>query len=129
VSDEQNGNGTPRVARSTERTDAPMYLARYRDRQKGIEDGNPVESPDDQTPLYLRRFRSRPTRHDQLGAAVVWEGEELPHTRGWAEITRTKELPADGHPLAAKVTALVHLVRHGETQGYSTESGLTPLGA
>lgn len=126
---EQNGNGAGRVARSTERTDAPMYLARYRDRQKSHQDGGPADRADDTTPLYLRRFRSRPTRDDELGAPVVWEGEELPHTRGWAEITRTKELPADGHPLAARVTAVVHLIRHGETQGYSTESGLTPLGS
>lgn len=124
-----NGAAPGRTARATERTDAPMYLARYRDRRKTDQDGAPVQQPADQTPLYLRRFRSRPARDEDLGATVVWEGEQLGHTRGWAEVTRTKELPGAGHPLAAQVSTVAHLIRHGETQGYSTESGLTPLGS
>jgi broad specificity phosphatase PhoE len=124
-------NGMPR-ARRTERTDAPMYLGRYQERQRrnaseAAGDGlaQPTEAD---TPLYLRRFRAR-SADPELTGPVVWEGQPLPMTRAWAEITRTKELPANGHPLAPGAGAQVHLVRHGETQGYSTESGLTPLGS
>ncbi len=49
-------------------------------------------------------------------------------TRAWAEITRTKEIVPETAAGAFRVAAQVHIIRHGETQGYSTESGLTPLG-
>ncbi|NDA50405.1 MAG: histidine phosphatase family protein, partial [Actinobacteria bacterium] len=42
----------------------------------------------------------------------------------------TKEIvPEDAQQAGAKVLTQVHIIRHGETQGYSTESGLTPLGS
>ncbi len=110
----------------SDRTDAPMYLARYQERRRRA--GATPEDDDTSTPLYLRRFRARGA-DPQVTDPVSWGGQPLPVTRAWAEITRTKELPAGGHLLAEKTTAQVHLVRHGETQGYSTESGLTPLGS
>jgi broad specificity phosphatase PhoE len=126
-------NGAPR-ARRTERTDAPMYLGRYQERQRrtaseaAAANGSPSDQADADVPLYLRRFRARSADADLTGP-VVWEGQPIPTSRAWAEITRTKELPADGHLLAPDTVAQVHLIRHGETQGYSTESGLTPLGS
>jgi broad specificity phosphatase PhoE len=126
--------GSPR-ARRTERTDAPMYLGRYQERQRRtasdaaeVAEGTTSARTDADVPLYLRRFRAR-SADPELTGPVVWEGQPLPATRAWAEITRTKELPTDRHLLAPDTVAQVHLVRHGETQGYSTESGLTPLGS
>ncbi len=127
-------NGAPRP-RPTERTDAPMYLARHQERQRRAlgdsadsDNGADGAGSDAGTPLYLRRFRARGA-DSTLTGPVVWEGQPLPATRAWAEITRTKELPPGGHLLAPDTVAQVHLVRHGETQGYSTEAGLTPLGS
>jgi broad specificity phosphatase PhoE len=112
----------------SDRTDAPMYLARYQERQRRHSGAAETGDDDSSIPLYLRRFRARGA-DPQVTGPVVWEGQPVRATRAWAEITRTKELPADGHLLAPNTVAQVHLIRHGETQGYSTESGLTPLGS
>jgi broad specificity phosphatase PhoE len=115
---------------TTQRVDPPRYLATYLDRQQQT---SPATEPDDDfaesTPLYLRRFRQRqalprtgpqalPPLHERVGMGVQ---------RAMSEDNRTKEISAP--PQARKkVVADVYLIRHGETQGYSTESGLTPLG-
>lgn len=123
----------------TQRVDPPRYLATYLDRQRkqpaDRSNGQPdTEAPTDRSsdpaaPLYLRRFRERqadpqpgpqslPPLHERVGLGMQ---------RSMSEDNRTKEISA---PAAARkaVVADVYLVRHGETQGYSTESGLTPLG-
>src|SRR5215218_146767 len=116
----------------TERPDAPLYLASYLRRRARATD--PEADPgaaeaDSATPLYLRRFRERRADPDAPDAPPpVWNGEPLEVTRAWAEITRTKEIVPEAQAGAFEVAAQVHIVRHGETQGYSTESGLTPLG-
>lgn len=118
----------------TERVDAPAYLTRYFERQSNGSD-NPVldrldDEIDSQTPLYLRRFRERRRPDSRLDAPVpVWEGEELGVTREWAEVTRTREIIPERREQMAAIDCDVYLVRHGETQGYSSESGLTPLGS
>ena len=115
----------------TERPDAPLYLASYlRRRARAAADADPAaDAADPATPLYLRRFRERRADPEAPGAPPpVWNGEPLEVTRAWAEITRTKEIVPETQAGAFKVAAQVHIVRHGETQGYSTESGLTPLG-
>jgi broad specificity phosphatase PhoE len=129
--DNPAGSGVPGKPRPTERTDAPHYLARYLDRQRTAGEPAAAAGPDgDAAPLYLRRFRGR--RHDPdtpMGNTVSYQGQSLGVPRAWAEITRTKELAAPlDHPVRTGFSSQVHLVRHGETQGYSTESGLTPLG-
>jgi len=110
----------------TERPDAPAYLTRYLDRQAA-----PVAQPgddDDSTPLYLRRFREK--KQDGFDDGLpAYEGVELGTTRGWAEVTRTKEIIPERREQAVDVVTDVYFVRHGETQGYSSESGLTPLGS
>ena len=110
----------------TERYEAPLYLARYLERQARQRAGNgEAESTgDDSTPLYLRRFRERRSAPPTLDSLP-------PEARGfnakYAEVARSKEIVA---PPEARIPlrASVRLVRHGETQGYSTDSGLTPLG-
>ena len=119
---EGNGNrdGPPPLPR-TERYEAPLYLARYLERQgrrqAGDDDGD--DNGDDSTPLYLRRFRERRSAAPHPSEAF---------NAKYAEVARSREIVA---PPDARVPlrASVRLVRHGETQGYSTDSGLTPLGS
>jgi broad specificity phosphatase PhoE len=120
----------------TERPDAPLYLARYHERRSrgggGGRNGTwPAEAtgPDAATdePLYLRRFRERRSGGAMDAPPPLWQERELGFLQAMSEDNRNKEIVA---PPAARprIANEVYLVRHGETQGYSTESGLTPLG-
>ena len=120
------------MSTSFERDEPPGYLAKYRERQR-VQPPSPDDphGPDtDSTPLYLRRFRDRQAAGRDGDAAAlppVHERSGLGMQRAMSEDNRTKEISAP--PNARKqVVADVYLIRHGETQGYSTESGLTPLG-
>jgi broad specificity phosphatase PhoE len=122
----------PAVLSRTERPDAPAYLQRHQQREaeRRVAPQDRVADPDDDTPLYLRRFRDRQAdTPGGLGETLAFEGESLGTSRAWAEVTRTKEIIPERRDQLAAVTADIYLVRHGETQGYSSESGLTPLGA
>ena len=153
----------------TDRHEAPLYLARYLERQardnrlaapspndgsdltetdgavpsrSGVasngqgepeslapsKDGSAGEAPPDTTPLYLRRFRDR--RDDASitqPRPPLWERAGHGIQKALSEDNRNKEISA---PARAKprIANEIYLIRHGETQGYSTESGLTPLG-
>ena len=125
----------------SERVDPPQYLARFKAKQareaaeagvaeidgkagSAAVDGSAER---DGSPLYLRRFRDR----QDAGPAVdepLWKRSELGVQQALTEENRNKEISP---PPAAnrKVANDVYLIRHGETQGYSTDSGLTPQGA
>lgn len=115
----------------TDRPDAPAYLARYLERrERSGAAPSDTGAVDDAIPLYLRRFRERRLSGDPLERPVLSaDGTDLGATRGWAEVTRTKEIVPERRAQAVDVVTDVYFVRHGETQGYSSESGLTPLGA
>jgi len=131
----------------TERPDAPAYLQRHQARRANgpsVTEETVTEATDPGTPLYLRRFRERQgntrlgnTRLDNTGldntgrsaTEVTYEGESLGTSFAWAEVTRTKEIIPERRDQLASVAADIYLIRHGETQGYSSESGLTPLGS
>lgn len=112
----------------TDRDDAPLYLARYLERQ--ARSGAPAEEAvgDEDVPLYLRRFRERRTE-DPVHQALppLHQRVDLGMQQAMSEDSRNKEITA---PLEARrpVVNDIYLVRHAETQGYSTESGITPLG-
>ena len=118
---------------TTQRVDPPQYLATYLEKQRGrtSDDGaGEGDTPDDDsTPLYLRRFRDRQATGERSPQSLppLHERVGLGMQQALSEDSRTKEISA---PTRAKkqVLADVYLIRHGETQGYSTESGLTPLG-
>lgn len=112
---------------SNERFDAPLYLAKFRQRQ--VDDNNDEEigeSAPDSGPIYLKRFRDNsgdaPTHETPL-----WQRSSLAQQQILTEENRNKEISAP--PGAARgLRNDVYLIRHGETQGYSTDSGLTPQG-
>jgi len=103
-----------------------MYLARYLERQARHGE---ADDADDDTPLYLRRFRQR-RETESITESLPPLYQRVGHgmQQSMSEDNRTKEISA---PPGArkKLAADIFLIRHGETQGYSTESGLTPLGA
>lgn len=111
-----------------DRDEAPLYLARYLERQARPDDGDLAGDGDDGTPLYLRQFRRRPPSALTETVAPLYERSGLGVQQALTEDNRNKEIAA---PPGAKfkLGADVFLIRHGETQGYSSESGLTPAGA
>ncbi len=121
------GNGRRPSLRPTERDEAPLYLARYREREARRTDAS--EPADDGTPLYLQRFRERRTEDSFTEpVAPLWQRAGAEMQRTLSEDNRNKEISA---PPEARMRLAndVYLIRHGETQGYSTESGLTPGGS
>ncbi len=142
----------------TDRHEAPLYLARYLERQQraggrsssqggvpdvsgnghvGGQDATPgIVDPEgvaggvsaDGMPLYLRRFRERREEGSiTQPKPPLWERAGHGIQKALSEDNRNKEISA---PERAKprIANEIYLIRHGETQGYSTESGLTPLG-
>lgn len=135
---------TGRPARPpVDRVDVPLYLAHHRARvaqqrardidgaAAGDQAGAEAEADQSTVPIYLRRFRSRPAHPDGGGQAPpsvpLWQRSSLEMQQALTEDNRNKELSP---PEDARRTILsdVYLIRHGETQGYSTDSGLTPQG-
>ncbi len=136
---DSNGGGTEESGRqqSTDRFQAPLYLARYRERQNGNGQSTETDTSgethgdtaDDSAPLYLKRFRDRTAnRSSEATDAPLWQRADLSVQQALTEDNRNKEIsaPPEAH---RQVTNDVYLIRHGETQGYSTDSGLTPQGA
>lgn len=135
----ETGGGQP-----IDRIEAPLYLARFRRRQAEAEaagePGEPGVTPPAEpegpngadslaAPLYLKRFRRRAAADaapDDDGP--LWSRAGLGVQQALTEDNRNKEISAP--PAAAReLLNDVYLIRHGETQGYSTDSGLTPQGA
>lgn len=126
----------------TDRDEAPLYLARYHERQARRRTEPPAttgngataeadaarDADDAGVPLYLRRFRERrATDPDPATLPPLWERVDHGMQQALSEDNRNKEIspPPQARP---RIANEVYLIRHGETQGYSTESGLTPLG-
>lgn len=116
----------------TDRPDAPAYLTRHQSRNAiGRPAPQAQENGDPGVPLYLRSFRARQAGANGAGPSpgLAWQGQDLRVTPAWAEVTRTKEIVPERREQGAQIVTDVYFVRHGETQGYSSESGLTPLGS
>lgn len=134
----------PHDPRKLDRYEAPNYLAKYRERQGAApvangsngrggnssgtanRAGNGTATVDD-TPLYLRRFRERGTTAAPPAPTVEFDGATF--TPALAEATRGKEVAAPVQRRASeKFVCEISIIRHGITQGYSTDAGLTPMG-
>ncbi len=112
----------------TERDEAPLYLAKYLERQQRAQTETDAIDGEDTTPLYLRSFRERRERESLTDSLPpLYQRSELGMQRTLSEDNRNKEISA---PAAAKpkLAADIYLIRHAETQGYSSESGITPMG-
>ena len=134
--------------RALHRYEAPDYLSRYRSRRgtttPGIGDhGPPDEGPDDlvvgstaapaaddaSVPLYLRRFRARGSSTRAASDATVVEHDGIRFTPALAEASRGKEIAAPAERrVSERIACEISIIRHGITQGYSTDAGLTPMG-
>jgi broad specificity phosphatase PhoE len=116
--------------RRTDRTDAPLYLARYTERQRNATVGDSSDGSDDPaTPLYLRRFRDRQDTGSAQRRSALLEVDNERFAPEYAAVTRSHEIapPPERRELDAYTTE-IRLIRHGITQGYSTDAGLTPMG-
>ena len=120
--------------RRTDRTDAPYYLARYAERRglkQAAQSASPAEADADaDLPLYLRRFRERAgSAQGQSPAAALLEVDGERFTSEFAGTSRDKEIvaPPERKPQEDFATE-IRIIRHGITQGYSTDAGLTPMG-
>jgi broad specificity phosphatase PhoE len=114
--------------RRTDRTDAPLYLARYterRSRPAPEEEAGESES----VPLYLRRFRDRRDDVPARTRSVPLEYEGDRFAPEYAAVTRSHEIIPEERSLRDTYTTEIRIIRHGITQGYSTDAGLTPMGA
>ncbi|MGH1505519.1 MAG: histidine phosphatase family protein [Acidimicrobiales bacterium] len=117
----------------TERYDAPLYLARFKARQDAAPTDE-VAAGEDPTPTYVKAYRARQNGTAALAATEtesagpLWQRASLEVQQALTEDNRNKEISP---PTEAQRTLRndVYLIRHGETQGYSTDSGLTPQGA
>jgi broad specificity phosphatase PhoE len=137
------------MTQPSERVDPPEYLARFKARSSASsaevkpQPTNGVDATDElsadgaraETPLYLRRFRSRDHTDHSAGRGTsteaetpLWQRSPLAVQQALTEDNRNKEIAAPPNASRA-VSNDVYLIRHGETQGYSTDSGLTPQGA
>ena len=116
--------------RRTDRTDAPLYLSRYTARRER-EDAPTGDTGaiDAATPLYLRRFRDRQETDPSPAHTATLEIDGDRFTSQYAQAMREKEIVAPPSRKAAdEFAAEIRIVRHGITQGYSTDAGLTPMG-
>lgn len=114
--------------RRTDRTDAPLYLARYSARRARTT--TEEDTGDASTPLYLRRFRDRQADTPSRGRSVPLEYRGETFTPEYADVTRSHEIvPPPERREQDAYTTEIRIIRHGITQGYSTDAGLTPMGA
>jgi len=122
--------------RRTDRTDAPLYLSRYTARRDRMDDsegavgtGGAQEPDDSTTPLYLRRFRDRQHGSPAPARPALLEVEGERFTSQYAQGTRSHEIipPPQRREVDGYVSE-IRIIRHGITQGYSTDAGLTPMG-
>lgn len=104
--------------------DEPEYVTRYREAERlrrgavGDDDRQAQHAP-----LYLRTVRS--TGDDD--GTPLWRRAGLEVQRSLTEDNRNKEISAPVGSVPGMAND-VFLIRHGQTQGYSTDSGLTPHG-
>ena len=112
------------------RIDEPGYMSRYRAREadRALRNDEDFVGDDSAMPLYLRRFRGREATPPARPEMPLWQRGSLEVQRALTEDSLNKEIAAPPEAVPTMAND-VFLIRHGETQGYSTDSGLTPQGA
>ena len=95
--------------RRTDRTDAPLYLARYAERRSRPASPD-EEAEDDSTPLYLRRFRDRRDEVPARTRSVPLEYEGERFAPEYAAVTRSHEIIPESHRKGHEVYATCGLM-------------------
>jgi broad specificity phosphatase PhoE len=111
----------PRVP--TSRDDAPAYLVRYENRRAA-----PLVEAGEGEPGFVARARARAT--ERALAEMDRAGSPPNRTEAYARATtspRELQFPESFRSRLAATTD-VRLIRHGQTQGYVVDGGLTALG-
>ena len=93
---------------TTDRDEAPLYLARYLQRQQDTPTKEETET-DEATPLYLRRFRERPSPEEPTTNVPLYQRVGLGMQRSLSEDNRNKEISAPPEA-RVKLDADVYLV-------------------
>ena len=115
------------------RTDAPAYLMRYLDRQRqtaSAGETSDIQSGDLNQPPYMQRVLMRSkARAQQAKADDAAPPGGVTHDYA-ANTTSPREIvpPPEFFKQRYGGTAEVRLIRHGQTQGYATDAGLSALG-
>ncbi len=111
---------------SITRDDAPAYLSKYeRRRVEPIE--RPREAEPNEVPAFVLRARQRATLRalEELDRADAPPGRTEEFAR--ETVSPREQFPSQfRHRISTSID--VRLIRHGQTQGYYTDGGLTPLG-
>jgi broad specificity phosphatase PhoE len=113
-----------------------MYLSRYNARRQNGADpsdrsaeGAESANADANTPLYLRRFRERQaTTAGAPARSAILEVDGERFTPDYADVTRSHEIIPEERREQDTYVSEIRIIRHGITQGYSTDAGLTPMG-
>jgi len=111
----------------TTRTEAPAYLARYHDRKRQA--SPPASYTEKGEPPYIARARMRAS--ERAGREITEAEPPGGMSVAYAmETVSPREIvpPEWFHKKRIAGTVDVRLIRHGQTQGYSADGGLTPLG-
>jgi len=108
------------------RDEAPAYLLRYeRRRASGSDSGGWADTDE---PVFMARARARAAERALMETA---RPDSPPGaTEAYARVTVSPReiVPPESFRDRMAGSVDVRLIRHGETQGYSADGGLTPLG-
>jgi broad specificity phosphatase PhoE len=113
------------MAAPTSRDDAPAYMLRAQERRARQLLEQPVDSDE---PAFMVRARARATQRalTQMAAPDAPPGRTVAFA---GETVSPRELQYPEQFRSRLATAIdVRLIRHGQTQGYVTDGGLTALG-
>lgn len=109
----------------TTRTNAPAYLARYLERQRDAS----IAYVDKGEPPYVERARARAAERAAEEARSEAPPGEVSVAYAMETAAPREIVPPPAFQKKRMASSVdVRLIRHGQTQGYSADGGLTPLG-
>lgn len=108
------------------RTEAPAYLARYLDRKKEKPDFKDRDKGENPKWVVQARIKAE----DRAKNEMDYDDSPPIRSEGYARVTVSPREILFPESLKERMsgTVDVRLIRHGETQGYGTNAGLTQLG-
>ena len=109
------------------RTEAPAYLAKYLDRKKQ-QKSKPKETKEKNEQKWL--FRARKKSRERALSETTSDQSPPQRSKAYARVTVSPReiIMPEAFKERMSGTVDVRLIRHGETQSYGTNAGLTELG-